>query len=104
MVVWQKMAPKTPKSKTPAKNHNVQSTPNDAAAGSAINYAEAQNDEIEVLKAIYMDDFREIASQSAWKQTADHKFELTLRSFSDPESHVKFSVCNSRVALDLCFC
>ena len=88
------MAPKTPKTKIPAKNNNVQSTPNDVA-GSAINYAEAQNDEIEVLKAIYMDDFREIASQSAWKQAADHKFELTLRAFSDPESYVKLSVSPS---------
>ena len=85
------MAPKTPKNKNLTKATNLQQTPKDAA-GTAINYAEAQKDEIEVLKAIYMDDFRELASQTAWKQVTDHKFELTLRSFSDLKSYVTLSV------------
>jgi len=38
---------------------------------SATNYAQEQDEEIEVLKAIYMDDYEEVAVKGAWNRNTD---------------------------------
>ena len=64
------------------------------APGGATEYAQAQNDEIEALKAIYMDDYEEVETKGAWKKT-DRAFKLTVKSSSNEDIHavilVKFT-------------
>lgn len=84
------MAPKPSPWKKPAKQNVQQSAVELAAA--AINYGEVQTEEIEVLQAIYMEDFEEVKVKNAWSKTTDRSFKLRLRSFSDPNSLVDLSV------------
>lgn len=56
-----------------------------------VNYGEAQAEEVEVLRAIYMEDFEESQVKSAWSK-ADLAFKLTLKSFSDETTSVVLSV------------
>lgn len=87
------MAPKSPWSKKAPPTPNVQKHANPAdQAGPPINYAEVQAEEVEVLKAIYMEDFEEIETKSAWSKTSDVRFKLKLRAFSDAESYVVLAV------------
>ncbi|KAL1304425.1 hypothetical protein AAFC00_003423 [Neodothiora populina] len=100
------MAPKSPwKTNTPKNNKKndgqFASTKQANVAGlhvnqidepGSVNYAEVQSDEIEVLKAIYMEDYEEVEVKSAWSTTSDKAFRLTLRSFSDEETYVVLSV------------
>ncbi|KAM0719158.1 hypothetical protein Q7P37_005063 [Cladosporium fusiforme] len=87
------MAPKSTWSKKAPLTPNVQKHANPAdQAGPPINYAEVQAEEVEVLKAIYMEDFEEIETKSAWSKTSDVRFKLKLRAFSDAESYVVLSV------------
>ncbi|KXL51017.1 hypothetical protein M433DRAFT_157862 [Acidomyces richmondensis BFW] len=85
------MAPKSPWNKNSAVIKNAQKS-YEQANTPAINYGLAQSEEIEVLSAIYMDDFEEVELKGAWSKLTDRSFKLTLRSFSDPESFVKLSV------------
>ncbi|KAF2678985.1 kinase-like protein [Lentithecium fluviatile CBS 122367] len=73
----QSMAPATGK---PAKENQpggvpVASQPSDALA-------KVQEDEREVLKAIFMDDYEEVEAKGAWSKTTDRVLRLKLRSFS----------------------
>ncbi|KAK0365960.1 eukaryotic translation initiation factor 2-alpha kinase [Friedmanniomyces endolithicus] len=85
------MAPKSPWK----NNHTKANAQHAAATGqatTAINYGEAQDEEIEVLRAIYMDDYEDVEIKGAWSKTADRSFKLSLRAFSDQESLAILSV------------
>ncbi|KAL1623929.1 eukaryotic translation initiation factor 2-alpha kinase [Neofusicoccum ribis] len=94
------VTPKTPNKKngaspvraSPAADH---SNPTFAASGPAAamaNYALAQEDEIEALKAIYMDDYEEVETKGAWSKTSDRAFKLSLKASSNPEINALLSV------------
>ena len=94
------MAPKSPWNKKPT-NENTQkvtkenlphSTAPAVINSSTINYGEVQAEEIEVLEAIYSEDFHLVETKSAWSKTVDRGFSITLRSLSDQDSYVIFSV------------
>ncbi|KAF2184716.1 kinase-like protein [Zopfia rhizophila CBS 207.26] len=51
-------------------------------------YQEAQENEIEALKAIYMEDFEEVEAKGAWSKTTDRVLRLRLKSFSNDEISV----------------
>lgn len=78
------MAPKSPWNK---KTHK-----NEQPAAPAINYKEVQDEEIEVLRAIFMDDYEEVETKSAWSKTSDRCFKLNIKAFSDDESAVSLIV------------
>jgi len=88
------MAPKSHANKKTPATPNVQkhTQPVDQAAGPPINYAEVQAEEVEVLQAIYMEDYEEVETKSAWSKTTDLRFKLKLRAYSDAESYVILSV------------
>ncbi|MCJ1313807.1 hypothetical protein MMC25_007487 [Agyrium rufum] len=53
------------------------------AAPQTTNYVEIQENEVEALRSIYMDDFREMKSKTAvWNKTPDRRFQLTLKPHS----------------------
>ncbi|KAK1820410.1 eukaryotic translation initiation factor 2-alpha kinase [Friedmanniomyces endolithicus] len=82
--------------KSPWKNNHTKASAQPAAATglatTAINYGEAQDEEIEVLRAIYMDDYEDVEIKGAWSKTADRSFKLLLRAFSDQKSLAVLSV------------
>ncbi|KAK1006815.1 eukaryotic translation initiation factor 2-alpha kinase [Friedmanniomyces endolithicus] len=99
--------------KSPWKNNHIKADGQPAAAtgqaATAINYGEAQDEvgalrdpsrldaagkssEIEVLRAIYMDDYEDVEIKGAWSKTADRSFKLLLRAFSDQKSLAVLSV------------
>jgi len=98
------MAP--PKSPWKKANHNgaegpvllgpispaVESNP---SLSSATNYAQEQDEEIEVLKAIYMDDYEEVAVKRTWNKNTDRAFKVRIRSISDPETSLVLSIKTS---------
>ncbi|GAB7346517.1 hypothetical protein MBLNU457_5203t1 [Dothideomycetes sp. NU457] len=91
------MAPKTPKVQLqkPKVNNdgNVSKTvPGSGSLGTQVNYAEVQDEEIEVLRAIYMEDFEDVEVKSAWSKTTDRAFKLKVKSFSDDETWVMLVV------------
>ena len=88
------MAPKPHWNKKPPATPNVQrhAQPADQAGTPPINYAEVQAEEVEVLQAIYMEDYEEVETKSAWSKTTDLRFKLKLRAYSDAESFVILSV------------
>ncbi|KAF2795299.1 Serine/threonine-protein kinase [Melanomma pulvis-pyrius CBS 109.77] len=51
-------------------------------------YAKAQDDEREVLKAIFMEDFEEAEAKGAWSKTTDRVLRLKLKSFSSDDTSV----------------
>jgi translation initiation factor 2-alpha kinase 4 len=83
------MAPKSPwKTKNgnnlKPQNDALKSPEKDAKAPAAItNYEQTQNEELEVLQAIYMEDFEEIETKSAWSKHSDKAFRLRLKAMSD---------------------
>lgn len=85
------MAPKSPWNKKSSVFKDAQKSDEQANAP-AINYGLVQSEEVEVLSAIYMEDFEQVELRGAWRKLTDRSFRLTLRSFSDPESLVKLSV------------
>ena len=87
------MPPKSPWSKKATVNTNARkATTAEQTASVAINYGEAQDEEVEVLKAIYMDDYEQVELKGAWSTTTDRSFDLKLRSFSDESTSVVLSV------------
>lgn len=73
--------PKSPEQLTPATN-TVPST----------DYTKAQEEEIEVLQAIYMEDYEEIETKGAWSKTSDRAFRLRVRPLEDSETQVTLFV------------
>ncbi|KAL8772628.1 MAG: hypothetical protein Q9209_002289 [Squamulea sp. 1 TL-2023] len=56
------------------------------------NYAEIQQDEIEVLRSIYMDDFQEEQPKvGAWNKSSDRAFRITLKPAADGEDSIALS-------------
>ncbi|KAK9367122.1 kinase-like domain-containing protein [Lipomyces kononenkoae] len=55
-------------------------------------YIETQNNEVEALKAIYMDDFSENESTSAWNKTASPSFNISLKAHPDGASKAVVSL------------
>jgi translation initiation factor 2-alpha kinase 4 len=83
------MAPKPP---WKTKNGNGPKAQNDALKSPErdmkppvviTNYGQTQNEELEVLQAIYMEDFEEIETKSAWSKHSDKAFRLRLKAMSD---------------------
>ena len=87
------MAPKSPwtKKATTTTNKPKKNTA-DPVSTVAINYGEAQNEEIEALQAIYMEDYAEVAVKGAWSTSSDRSFTLKIRAISDKESYVTLLV------------
>jgi translation initiation factor 2-alpha kinase 4 len=88
------MAPKSP---WKTKNGNNQKPQNDALKSpdkeiksqtAVTNYEQTQNEELEVLQAIYMEDFKEIETKSAWSKHSDKAFRLRLKAMSDDGVHI----------------
>jgi translation initiation factor 2-alpha kinase 4 len=61
------MAPKSHANRKTPATPNVQkhAQPLDQAAGPPINYAEVQAEEVEVLQAIYMEDYEEVETYAS---------------------------------------
>ncbi|RDI86386.1 putative sterigmatocystin biosynthesis monooxygenase [Venturia inaequalis] len=77
------MAPKSP---WKTKNGNINTPERDVKpkATTITNYEQTQNDELEVLQAIYMEDFEEIETKkNAWSKQSDKAFRLRLKAMSD---------------------
>ncbi|KAK7531285.1 kinase-like protein [Phyllosticta citribraziliensis] len=96
---WNKIAaPATPK----AKKNGSTSAAKQQQSGSALDgspstpaaatYAQAQDDEIEALKAIYMEDYEPVETKGAWSKATERAFKLSLKAYSDPETLVVLSV------------
>ncbi|KAF2715270.1 kinase-like protein [Pleomassaria siparia CBS 279.74] len=51
-------------------------------------YAKAQEDEREVLKAVFMEDFEQVEATGAWSKTTDRVLRLKLKSFSSDDTSV----------------
>lgn len=83
-----------PPSRTPKSNENKPSAQNGTHGPSAVvsGYEEAQADEVEALRAIYMDDYTEIKSKAAWSKATEKSFKLTLHAFSDDTIYVDLFV------------
>ena len=73
-----------------ANTSDEQNDPITAPAG-ASDYKQAQAEEIEVLKAIYMDDFDEVESKVAWNKT-DTSFKLHIRASSNKDVYATIAV------------
>ena len=58
-------------------------------ASGVTNYAEIQQDEIDVLRSIYMEDFVEDeAKRGPWNKVADRSFRIYLKTHNKHESHI----------------
>ncbi|KAK8213380.1 eukaryotic translation initiation factor 2-alpha kinase [Zalaria obscura] len=71
---------------------NASLHPGIAPDGASLNYEEIQQEEVEVLSAIFMEDYEEVKVKSAWSKTTERAFKLRLRSFSDENTAVTLSV------------
>lgn len=63
-----------------------------ATESAPIDYGQVQEEEIEVLQAIYMDDYEEVETRSAWSKATDRAFKLKIKSFTDEDTAVTLSV------------
>ncbi|KAF2205134.1 kinase-like protein [Delitschia confertaspora ATCC 74209] len=81
---------KMPLGKSPPKGKNAKTFVPPAPPTDT--YSAAQEDEIEVLKAIYMEDFEEVEAKGAWSKTTDRALRLKVKSFSDNNTYVVLSV------------
>lgn len=93
------MAPKSPwKTNTQnKKNHDLKPAAGNRSVaghtdGASVNYAEVQADEVDVLQAIYMEDYEELEIKNAWSKTTDRAFKIKLKAFSDEKTFVVLSV------------
>ena len=59
-------------------------------------YSEIQEDEIDALRSIYMDDFKEEeAKTGAWKKAADRAFKINIRSQTGEEQEIALTLAVS---------
>nr|OQO18636.1 hypothetical protein B0A51_14368 [Rachicladosporium sp. CCFEE 5018] len=77
------MAPKSPRNAKAAQPTH---------APSQSNHDEIQAEEIEVLQAIYMENFRDLEVKTAWNKTAERSFTLVLQASNNAEVFVTMSV------------
>ncbi|KAF2158103.1 Serine/threonine-protein kinase [Myriangium duriaei CBS 260.36] len=92
------MAPSSPiqklkqnKRKTENLKPSIDGSPLSPAVAT-VDYGQVQEEEVEVLQAIYMEDYQEIEVKSAWNKASEKAFRLDLKSFSDEKTHVLLSV------------
>jgi translation initiation factor 2-alpha kinase 4 len=76
-----------PKIKKTAPTLDVQNT-----ATPPIPYAEAQENEVEALSAIFAEDFQDHVTTNAWNKSKEHAYNLVVRCPSDPDETVTLSV------------
>ncbi|KAF4546580.1 Pek gcn2 protein kinase [Lasiodiplodia theobromae] len=99
---WKKIAtaPKTP-TKTngksaarpsPAKAQQSEDAAAPTPQAATANYAQAQADEIEALKAIFMEEYEDVETKGAWSKTADRAFKLALKSYTNSDINALLSV------------
>ncbi|SMR60025.1 unnamed protein product [Zymoseptoria tritici ST99CH_3D1] len=82
-----------PKPKKTAAKHDVQNTADTTAQVNAhISNSEAQQNEIEVLSAIFAEDFQDHVTTNAWNKMKEHAFKLVVRCPSAPDETVTLSV------------
>ncbi|ORY09929.1 kinase-like protein [Clohesyomyces aquaticus] len=89
----QKNAPDTmgkPPAKSPAKENKPGKLPPPFDPGDT--HEKAQEDEVEVLKAIFMEDFEEVEAKGAWSKTTDRALRLKLKAFSSDDISVTLFV------------
>lgn len=91
------MAPKSPFKKTVQASTKHANTPSEPAGSSQepaghVNYAEVQAEELEVLRAVYMDDYQTVVTKGPWKTAAEKAFTLLLRASSDGAVFVKLGI------------
>jgi len=81
------------KKKVVLQSANTPDNKNDltTAPAGASEYEQAQAEEIEALKAIYMDDFEEVESKAAWNKT-DISFKLHIRAPSRKDVYATIAV------------
>src|SRR5579871_115646 len=95
MAPKKKNATSKPTRSTDKQNENILSP------GGATGYVQAQDDEIEALKAIYMNDYEDVETKGAWNKT-DRAFKLTLKSSSNEDIYavilVKFTATYPKTA------
>ena len=79
------MAPKpSPKAKKQNVKHSEPSASSIVAkSAQPSNYQEVQDDELEVLKAIYADAYEDVDAKTAWSKATDRSFKLKLSAHSD---------------------
>lgn len=78
----------TPQSMAPNTGHyanHIQPESPTAASDPSGALAKVQEDEREVLKAIFMDDYEEVEAKGAWSKTTDRMIRLKLRAFSNDD-------------------
>ncbi|KAF2474345.1 kinase-like protein [Lindgomyces ingoldianus] len=79
--------------KSPAKSLAKENKPGKQPALSqhVDNNEQAQEDEVEVLKAVFMEDFEEVEVRGAWSKTTDRALRLKLKAFSSDDISVTLS-------------
>ncbi|KAL9074515.1 MAG: hypothetical protein Q9157_004374 [Trypethelium eluteriae] len=86
------MGPKSPWKTAKDKDDGIKDLGAQAASANAFDYAQAQKDEIEVLKAIYMDDYQEVEVKNAWSRTTDHAMKLRIKAISSTDVFIVLSI------------
>jgi len=87
------MAPKSPWNKKNTLATDAHKVPaREQGTSPAVNYGEVQADELEVLKAIYMEDYEDVETKGAWSKSTDRSFKLRLRAPSSREDSVVLSI------------
>ena len=76
------MAPKSPWKKTAGQGAPTNVPPSPSAAAVRTDYGQAQQEEVEVLQAIYMGEFEEVETKAAWN-SSDKAFNIRLKAFSN---------------------
>lgn len=87
------MAPKSPRkalqngANKPNASTLVSKSPeqNEIPPPGTTDYVQAQNDELDVLQAIYMEDYESVETKAAWSKHTDRAFRLRLRTMSESD-------------------
>ncbi|OSS45401.1 hypothetical protein B5807_10427 [Epicoccum nigrum] len=74
-------SPKSPTKETPPMRPSLVSQPSET-------YEAAQEDEREVLKAVFMEDYEESEPKKAWGKSSDREIRLKLKSFTNEDISV----------------
>ena len=85
-----------PKAKASKSQNQLKTNDKASAAERSIDgksqYEEQQDDEIEVLRSIFPEDFEQIETKGAWSKKAERSFKLKLVAESDQSLHITLSV------------
>ncbi|KAI9714893.1 MAG: hypothetical protein M1820_000182 [Bogoriella megaspora] len=87
------MAPRSPwKTNRNQKNDAGPLSPSSETITDPFNYVQAQEDEIAVLQAIYMEDYEEIEVKNAWSRTTDRAMKLKVKATSSSDAFVRLII------------